>query len=253
MKIIFTVILAALLMSALPGYGLVVAVAQQKSQTTKTVRYACPMHPEVTSARRGRCRKCGMALRLKKADVDLTAAPAPGVGDTVSASPEPEANPISFGKIPDVIVADQNGRRLRFYSDLVAGKVVAINFIFTTCTASCPLLAATFRRLQEELGGRVGRNVWLISISVDPSTDTPERLRNFATKFKAGPGWTFVTGDKNDIDAVLREFGVAVANKNDHTPMILIGNDGAGYWTRAYGLSAPSALAKLVMKAANRK
>lgn len=253
MKIILKLILAALLVSALPGYGLVVAVAQQKSQTSKTVRYACPMHPEVTSTRRGKCRKCGMALRLKKAEVDSSAAPAPDAGDSVSASPLPETGPIVLRKIPDVTVADQNGRRLRFYGDLVAGKVVAINFIFTTCTAICPLLTATFRRLQQELGEQVGREVWLISISVDPGIDTPERLRDFAAKFKAGPGWTFVTGDKNEIDSVLQALGVAVANKNDHTPMVLIGNDATGVWTRTYGLSSPATMAKVITEAAKTK
>jgi protein SCO1/2 len=92
--------------------------------------------------------------------------------------------------------------------------------------------------------------VHLISISVDPSTDTPERLRDFAAKFKAGPGWTFVTGDKADIDSILQEFGVAIANKNDHSPMILIGNDVKGYWTRSYGLSSPTTLTELILEAA---
>jgi len=114
-------------------------------------------------------------------------------------------------KIPDATVYNQNGRRLNFYTDLVKGKTVAINFIFTTCTTICPPLTATFRRVQQNLAlEQKGSDVQLISISVDPVTDTPERLQDFAAKFKAGPGWTFVTGDKQEIDSLLRALGAAV-------------------------------------------
>jgi protein SCO1 len=155
-------------------------------------------------------------------------------------------------RMPDVPVRDQNGRQLKFYSDLVKGKTVAINFIFTTCTTICPSLTATFRRVQQDLATRAP-DVQLISVSVDPITDTPERLRDFATRFKAGPGWTFVTGEKADIESLLRALGAAVANANDHTPMILINNDVAGYRTRSYGLSSPAELVSVIADVASRK
>jgi len=155
-------------------------------------------------------------------------------------------------RIPDVQVYDQNGKPLRFYTDLVKGKTVAINFIFTTCTSICPPLTATFRRVQQELAERASQ-VSLISVSVDPTVDTPERLRDFAAKFKAAPGWTFVTGTQSEIDSLLKALGFAVANKNDHSPMILIGDDAAGYWTRAYGLSSPTSLAQAISDVAGRK
>lgn len=154
--------------------------------------------------------------------------------------------------IPDAEVLNQNGKQLKFYSDLVKDKIVVINFIFTTCTAICPSLAATFRRVQQEAAAR-HLNVQLISVSVDPTTDTPERLLDFATKFKAGANWTFVTGDKARIDSVLQALGASVSNKNDHTPMILIGNDSTDYWTRAYGLTSPTKIADLLADAAKRK
>ncbi len=144
-------------------------------------------------------------------------------------------------------------RKLDFYRDLVKGKTVAINFIFTTCTTVCPPLSATFRRVQQELGARVGGEVNLISVSVDPTTDTPERLKSFAGKFKAGPGWTFVTGGKPEIDALLRALGAGVSDKNDHTPMILVGNDAAGSWTRTYGLAPPSTIVKVINEASAAK
>lgn len=168
---------------------------------------------------------------------------------------KPAPNPKDPGaslRIPDATVYDQNGNRLKFYTDLVKGKTVAINFIFTTCTAICPALTATFRRVQQELGDRVGQDVRLISVSVDPTTDVPERLKEYAAKFKAGPGWTFVTGDKVEIDSVLNALGTAVANKNDHTPMILIGNESAGDWSRTYGLSPPTRLVELIKASAGK-
>jgi cytochrome oxidase Cu insertion factor (SCO1/SenC/PrrC family) len=163
-----------------------------------------------------------------------------------------DATTLSSLKIPDIAVVDQNGKPRRFYSDLVKGKTVAINFIFTTCTTICPPLTATFRRVQQDLAQKAPA-AQLISVSVDPATDTPQRLLDFAGKFKAGPGWTFVTGDKVEIDSLLQALGVAVVDKNDHTPMILIGNDAAGYWTRAYGLASPTTLVKTITDAADRK
>jgi protein SCO1 len=139
--------------------------------------------------------------------------------------------------IPDVAVLDQDGNKLNFYTDLIKNKTVAINFIFTNCTTICPPLAATFARLQKEMGDRVGKDVHLISISVDPVTDTPERLKAWGAKFKAGPGWTFVTGEKQEIDKLLNALGTAVSKREDHTPAMIIGNDTKGVWTRTYGLA----------------
>src|SRR5688572_11602144 len=201
--------------------------------------YSCPMHADVVSAKPGSCPKCGMnltaAAKTPAAEKTAPAAEAasPKAGETASAAPP---------QIPDVPVYDQQGRRLNFYTDLVKGKTVAINFIFTTCTTVCPPLTATFRKVQQELGERAGREVELISVSVDPTTDTPERLKAFSEKFKAGPGWTFVTGGKPEVGALLKALGAATADKNDHTPMILVGNEAAGRWTRAYGLSPASAI-----------
>jgi protein SCO1/2 len=159
---------------------------------------------------------------------------------------------VSQTRFPEIRVRDQNGKELRFYSDLVKGRTVAINYIFTTCTTICPSLTATFRKVQQDLAARA-LDVHLISVSVDPTTDTPERLHDFATKFQAGPGWTFVTGDKANIDSLLSALGGAVTNANDHTPTVLISNDVTGYQTRAYGLSSPGALVKVIADAASRR
>src|SRR5215203_860231 len=94
----------------------------------------------------------------------------------------------------DIELVDQHGAKVRFYSDLLAGKIVVINSFFSTCNGSCPVMSATFKKIHAALGDRVGRDVHLISITVDPETDTPEQLRKFAKAASAGPGWHLVTG-----------------------------------------------------------
>lgn len=153
--------------------------------------------------------------------------------------------------IPDVPVLDQHGRRLNFYSDLVKGKVVAINFVFTTCTTICPPLAATFARVGNLGGDKFGKEFSLISISVDPVTDTPQRLKAWAAKFNAKPGWSLVTGNKQDIDTLLKALGGFTARPQDHTPMALVINDDKGVWTRTYGLASAAKLFGVIDAAIN--
>lgn len=148
--------------------------------------------------------------------------------------------------IPDVPVRTQDGEEKQFYSDLVEGRTVAMNFVFTTCTTICPPMGANFGRLQDELGARLGDDVHLISVSVDPTTDTPQRLRAWGETFGARPGWTLVTGDQQQVERLLKALEVFTADINDHAPVVLIGNDAAGEWTRAYGLAGPKKLVEIV-------
>ena len=159
----------------------------------------------------------------------------------------PEAGEKVDLDIPDLPLVDQDGRQVRFYSDLVRGRVVMINFIFTSCTTICPPMGATFGKVQQLLGDRAGRDVHLISVSVDPATDTPERLKAWRSKLGGGPaGWTLVTGERETVVQLLKALGVYTPNLNDHTPLVLAGNDPRGDWTRAYGLAAPAKLVELI-------
>ncbi len=247
--LLFSISVAEL--TVISGHCSDVNAQTKRTRQRKLNHYACPMHPEVKSTRQRKCPKCGMALRLVNDEPTTPVITTQPSIDVVNEAPaDPSA--ISSAQIPDVVVYDQDGKQLKFKSDLIAGKTVAINFIFTTCTTVCPPLTATFRRVQQGIEAQKVP-VQLISISVDPTTDTPERLHDFAAKFKAGPGWTFVTGDTDAINAILKAFGTAVANKNDHTPMIVIGNEASGHWTRAYGLSSPTTLLKLMAEAAASK
>lgn len=156
------------------------------------------------------------------------------------------AEAVSHFDIPDVPVRTQDGDALHFYSDLVEGRTVAVNFIFTTCTTICPPMGANFGRLQEELGERLGEDVHLISVSVDPVTDTPPRLKAWAAKFGARDGWTLVTGRRGEIEDLLKALEVFNADIREHSPVVLIGDDARGEWTRAYGLAGPAELAAIV-------
>lgn len=167
----------------------------------------------------------------------MAAAPAPE---------KPEVEAVRDLNIPDVTVLDQDGTPKRFYTDLVKDKVVAVNFVFTTCTTICPPMGANFAKLQKLLGERSGKDVHLISVSVDPATDTPERMKAWGQKFGAGPGWTLVTGDREEITRLLKSLGVYTASISDHSPLVLLGNDARHQWTRAYGLAAPAKLADLI-------
>ncbi|MDQ1524403.1 MAG: hypothetical protein QOE47_2327 [Pyrinomonadaceae bacterium] len=236
-----------------PGH---VALRNSKQRKKAVAYYTCLMDSEMRAKVPGKCPKCGMALRAVYEEPPATAVQAaPQAEATMSNTPAIENADGAGSKmyIPDIEVLDQDGRKLHFYTDLVRGKTVAINFIFTTCTTVCPPLGATFARVQKDLGGRTGRDVHFISISVDPATDTPERMKAWGAKFKAGAGWTFVTGDKPAINDLLKALGAGVARPEDHTPFVLIGNDARGAWRRAYGLVKPSQLVQLITDAADGK
>lgn len=159
-----------------------------------------------------------------------------------TAAPAPAAETVKL-TIPDVNVVTQDGKKVRFYSDLVKGRVVAMNFVFTTCTTICPPMGANFAKLQSVLGER---DVQLISVSVDPTVDTPARLKAWAQQFGGRPGWTLVTGERAEVTRLLKALGVFTANINDHSPLVLLGDDQQGLWTRAYGLAPPVKLVELV-------
>lgn len=155
--------------------------------------------------------------------------------------------------IPDVELMDQYGKPVRFYSELVQGKTVAISFFFTSCTTICPPLTATMTQVQELLKKRGRDDVEIISISVDPVTDTPTRLRAWSKNYNAQRGWTFLTGKKSTVDKLLKALKSFTPDPQDHSPMILVGNEPKGVWKQVYGLASASDLARAICDVAGRK
>ncbi len=157
----------------------------------------------------------------------------------------PGAAPQAAG--PDVELLDQSGRHVHFYSDLVAGHTVAVNFIFTTCTTICPVMSANFVKLEKLLGKRLGADILLISISVDPVNDTPARLKEFAAKFGATPGWTLLTGNNRDVERLLRSLGEYSPDKLQHSSDVLIGR-GGGPWTHMDAMESPDRIKAVLLQ-----
>jgi protein SCO1/2 len=150
----------------------------------------------------------------------------------------------------DVELTNQNGEKMRLYSDLIAGKTVVINSFYSTCVGICPMMAATFKRIQTALGDRLGRDVILISVTVDPETDTPARLREYAESMSAKRGWYFVTGKRENVEKALGKLGLRVAAKEEHTSVMLIGNEPKGLWKKAFGLARSDEIVKMVEEVA---
>jgi protein SCO1 len=152
----------------------------------------------------------------------------------------------------DTELVTQAGKRVRFYSDVVQGKVVCLSFIFSRCIEACPLIAQKLNRVRQELGERFGRDVEFVSISVDPDFDTPQEMQRFAEKQKAvHPHWTFLTGPKANVQAVLRKLGEWSDNPGDHSTAFVAGNARTRHWTKIRPEAPPQAVAETLRQLAD--
>jgi len=152
-------------------------------------------------------------------------------------------------RFPNTELITQDGKKVHFYDDLIKGKIVAIDFIYTSCGYACPLETAKLAQVQQKLGDRVGKDIFFYSISIDPEHDTPEVLKAYMQKYKVGPGWTFLTGNKQQIDLLQKRLGVYAdprVNADGHLPHLLIGNDATGQWMRGNALDNPSFQARMI-------
>src|SRR5215217_6923831 len=173
-----------------------------------------------------------------------------GVIQVHAQQPEPSAAQKYF---TDTVLINQDGEKVRFYSDLLKGKTVIINSFFATCQGSCLPMSRNLEKVQEELGDRLGKDAIIISISVDPEVDTPPLLKAYAKKLNARPGWYFLTGDKASVDFTLRKLGHFVDDKQAHLNIFIIGNERTGLWKKAFGLAKSDELMKVVESVLNDK
>lgn len=155
---------------------------------------------------------------------------------------------------PNILLLTQEGKPVRFYDDLVKGKTVLVNFIYTSCQKSCSPTTANLARVHGLLGDRVGRDLFLLSISLDPTVDRPKTLKEYATRFGQFHGWYFLTGNASEIDDLRRKLGLydldpaLDADKTQHAGIVVVGNDTTNRWTSMPVLMDPRQLAQTVLR-----
>jgi len=171
---------------------------------------------------------------------------------TPKATPPPGAQDVPKPSVPkrldeneqrkyftDLPLLTQDGKAVRFYTDVLRGRLVLISFIYTNCTEICPILMHNLVDVQEKLGARFGKDVFFVSISVDPEDDTPEELKKYAERYEAKPGWTFLTGKKENVDWVIYKLGQYTPDFEDHSMTFLLGDVKNARWAKLKGDSDP--------------
>lgn len=142
-------------------------------------------------------------------------------------------------------LVDQNGKPENL-AQLMDGRTVVINTIFTTCEASCPLMEKTFATIQDHYAQQMGKELLLVSISVDPENDTPAKLKAYAKTMKAKDGWYFLTGTKEQVDYALKRFGVPAEKRDMHSNLMFAGNDRTGLWKKIHGTAKAEEIVPVV-------
>ena len=171
--------------------------------------------------------------------------------------PHPLTTPRMEGYFPDVVLTTQDGRQVHFYRDLLRDKVAVINFMYTTCSRKCPRVSANLARVQRALGARVGQDIVMLSLTLDPARDDPATLTRYAELLHAGPGWLFLTGREADIQLLRRKLGVTDpdpaidADRTQHSGVVVYGNEPLGRWAAVPGLMPPEAIADAILRVAD--
>ncbi|MDZ3992070.1 SCO family protein [Pseudomonas sp. Teo4] len=171
--------------------------------------------------------------------------------DAPSPQPAPQAYSSGAGTrdaqtwFTDTLLKDQNGRELRFYSDVLKDKVVMLNVIFTHCNDACPLITRKLREVRTAMGPELASQVTFISISSDPLNDTPAALKTFAEKQGVdGPNWLFLTGDKANVDLVLGRIGQFLPSPEQHSTQLIAGDVAGKRWSKIRPDAPPAAIAQ---------
>jgi len=166
----------------------------------------------------------------------------------LAVGPASYAGPFRF---PNVPLTTHDGEQVQFYDDLVENKVVVINFVYTSCKDSCPAETARLKQVYNELGDRVGKDIFMYSISIDPDHDTPEVLKDFTERYRIGPGWLFLTGTEEDTTLLRKRLGLYLDDIQkddsiDHNISFIVGNDKTGKWIKRSPFDDPRILANLI-------
>jgi len=149
--------------------------------------------------------------------------------------------------VPDVVLLNQKGKRVRLNSFLSSDKPVVVDFIYATCTTICPVLSAGVVNIQRK-SAALGKDVKLVSITIDPENDTPAVMDHYLKRYHAKPGWDFLTGSRSDIESVMEAFDAYVSDKMDHLPLYFIKTPGSTKWVRVQGFIDGEGLMKEIEK-----
>ncbi|HEX8685359.1 MAG TPA: SCO family protein [Pyrinomonadaceae bacterium] len=153
---------------------------------------------------------------------------------------------------PNVTLTTQDGRKVKFYDDLVMDKIVLINFMYVRCQGSCPGTTANLVKVQKLLGDRVGKDIFMYSITLKPEEDTPAVLKRYARAYKTKPGWLFLTGDPKDVELLRQSLGfidrdpLRDANKSNHIGMVRYGNERLQLWAGCPGTMRPGGIVHVI-------
>ena len=161
-------------------------------------------------------------------------------------------SPTVPSRFPNIVLATQDDKAVRFYDDLIRDRIVVINMIYTRCQGLCPSMTSNLLRVQHLLGDRVGRDIFFYSISLKPEQDSPRALKEFAAAHRVGPGWLFLTGKPDEVEGLRRKLGfvdpdpIVDQDASQHIGVLRVGNDAIGSWTACPALSSPSQIARVI-------
>src|SRR5215207_3078223 len=160
---------------------------------------------------------------------------------------------------PNFELVTHEGKKVRFYDDLIKDKIVVINFMYAQCEGICVPVTMKLKRVQEILADRVGRDIFMYSITLKPKEDTPEKLQHYMHMHKVKPGWTFLTGRPDEIEILRRKLGFSDGNPKldkdltNHIGMVKYGNERRQWWAMFPGMGNPSWMVKSILWMDERK
>ena len=137
---------------------------------------------------------------------------------------------------PNLTLTTHTGKQVRFYDDLVKDKIVIFNFMYAKCEGICMPITMNLRRVQDLLGSRMGKDIFMYSITLKPEEDTPGKLAHYAHMHRVKPGWTFLTGKPSDLETIRRKLGFVDPDpevdkvKSNHIGVIKYGNEPIERW-----------------------
>lgn len=151
--------------------------------------------------------------------------------------------------LADLPLVDQNGKTVDLYKEYIAGRHIVLHSFFARCEGSCPVMMTTLQSLQKQLGSRLGKDVQIVSITVDPDHDSPQVLADYARRVQAKPGWHFLSGSSAQVTTALRRIGQYADAPENHMNLIIVGNDASGDWRKLHGLAPLEEIVRAVLDA----